>query len=149
MSNYNEQQGGLWSIDIYEVATVTGWSPVMNDSNGNLLVFPAPVTTFQVEEDSINVREDQQVNSSGKTYTTSLSMNTIGLDAGVQAALDAIDHKLVVVKTTDHDGVVKLYGSNITPLTILSQTTTGQNREQGKGAVINCAGTTLHRAIYL
>lgn len=149
MSNYNEQTGGLWSVDIYLSSGVSGWSPVMNDDNSNLLVFPSVAATLQVEENGITIREINNTSTNGSLFNTGLIINTIGLDKGVQSVLDELNHKEVIIKTTDHEGIKKIYGTNLNPLTINVQTQLGQNKEQGQGATITCNGTTLKRAIYL
>lgn len=149
MSKYNEQSGGLWSIDVYLASSVTGWQPVMNDDNAVLLVFPNESITLQIEPDKINLREPVSTNSNGELFNTALSMNTIGLSKEVQQAIDFYNHKDVIVRTTDLEGVKKVYGTHLTPLQFLAQLAPGSTQEQGQGYQISCAGTTLSRGIYL
>ena len=149
MSSYNEQSGSVWSIEVFLASSVTGWQPRMSDENASLLVFPSPPINLQLEPANVNVRENDDAGTNGAMQSVTISFNTIGLSKEVQQEVDKINHKLVVVRTTDLEGVKKVYGTNVTPLTFNAQIVLGTTQEQGQGYQISCSGTTLTRGVYV
>ena len=150
-TSLNEQPGGWFRFNIYEIDHVTSCPDLLTNANASSIVINPPTDHIDIlpVRESIKIRETSKKTKAGVVYNIkgefTCQIQTKELDTYLNKRI----HKKVIFVGIKHFGQQKIYGSKKCPLALEYQLVNGIKYEDGSAIKVLVSGKIPQKPVFI